>query len=328
MKFSIWYNEEKTFFKLLEKYKNNISTVYFAAPEILWPSWRSIIQNKDYKNQIKELIKNCKKYSIWTILTLNATTEWKKTWDKDHMLDIINYIKKLKKYWLESISLTNLLYVKFIKKSVPWIKIYSSVNCYLKTVEQALYMKKLWIDILTIDRDINRDLKLINKIKEKTWLKIQIMLNEWCIKNCPFRNTHFNIIANNIEDNIENKKKWKYNLVERFSCTPMLAENKRLIFRMPIVRPEDLNYYKNSCDYFKLVTRWLETKKIETFLKAYIDWFYHWNLLDIIDMSIIDYQLFVPYINNDKLTKLNFFKDMQNCPSDCDSCFNCDKYLN
>ena len=327
MKFSIWYNEQQSFFDLLEKYKNNISTVYFAAPDNIWPSWRSIVQDKDYENQIKKLITKCIEYWIWTILTYNATTEGRWTWDKDHMLNLISYIKKLQWYWLESVSLTNLLYVKFIKKAVSWIKIYSSVNCYLKTVEQALYFKKLWVDVLTIDRDINRDTKLINQIKKRSWLDIQLMLNEWCIKNCPFRHTHFNIIANGIEDTISNQKKWKYNLIERFSCTPMLADNKRIIFRMPIIRPEDLKYFDWLVDYYKLVTRWLSTEKIDIFLKSYTQWFHNWNLLDILDMSIIDYQLYVDYIDNDKLTKLWFFEDLQKCPWDCDSCNNCDKYF-
>ncbi len=327
MKFSIWYNEQESFFDLLKKYKSNISTVYFSAPNNISPSWRSIIQDNDYEKQIIKLIKKCNNLWIWTILTFNATTEWKKTWDKQHMLKLINYIKKLYKYWLKSISLTNLLYVKFIKKALPEIQIYSSVNCYLKTVEQAIYFKKLWIDILTIDRDINRDLELIKKIKNKTWLKIQLMLNEWCIKNCPFRNTHFNIIANNIEDNLRNQKIGKYNLIERFSCTPLLAENKKIIFRMPIIRPEDLNHFAWFINYYKLVTRWLSTKKIETFLKAYIAWFYHWNLFDILDMSIIDYHLYVPYIDNDKLTKLLYFENIQKCPWDCDNCSNCEKYF-
>lgn len=327
MKFSIWYNEQDSFFELLEKYKDNISTVYFAAPTELIPSWRPIIQDNDYENQIYKLITICNKLGIKTILTLNATTEWKNTWDKQHMLNIISYIKKLKNIWLNSISLTNLLYVKFIKKAIEWIEVYSSVNCYVKTLEQAVYLKKLWIDIITIDRDINRNTSLIKQIKEKTWLRLQIMLNEWCIKNCPFRHTHFNIIANQVEDNILNQKIWKYNLIERFSCTPLLAENKRIIFRMPIIRPEDLVYFDWICDYFKLVTRWLPTEKIELMLNSYISWFYHWNLFDILDMSIIDYHLFVPYIDNDKLTKLDFFKDLQKCPWDCDTCTNCDKYF-
>lgn len=327
MKFSIWYNEQNSFFDLLEKYKNNISSVYFAAPSELIPSGRPMIQDSNYENQISKLIEICNRNSIKTILTLNATTEWKNTWDKDHMLHIISYIKKLIKEWLTSVSLTNLLYVRFIKKAIPDIEIYSSVNCYVKTLEQAIYLKKLWIDILTIDRDINRNISLIKQIKEKTWLQLQIMLNEGCIKNCPFRHTHFNIIANQVEDNIRNKEAGKYNLVERFSCTPLLSENKRIIFRMPIIRPEDLVYFDWIWDYFKLVTRWLPTEKIELMLQSYVNGFYHWNLFDILDMSIIDYHLIVPYIDNDKLTRLNFFTDLQKCPWDCDTCNNCDKYF-
>ena len=327
MKFSIWYNEQESFYDILEKYKDNISTVYFGAPTSLWPSGRAIIQYENYDNQIKKLLTTCSEYGIGTILAFNATTEWWKTGDKDHMLELIAYIKKLKKYGLTSVSLTNLLYVRFIKKAVPGIEIYSSVNCYLKTVEQALYFKKIWVDILTIDRDINRDVKLIEQIKKRSGLKIQIMLNEGCIRNCPFRHTHFNIIANNVEDNRENQKQGKYNLIERFSCTPLLAENKRMIFRMPIIRPEDLKYFDWICDYFKLVTRGLSSEKIETFLEAYTNWFYHWNLFDILDMSIIDYHHFVDYVDNDKLTELNFFEDIQKCPGDCNTCTNCNKYL-
>lgn len=327
MKFSIWYNEKESFFLLLEKYKDHISSVYFAAPTELIPSWRPLPQDDDYEDQIKKLIWICNQFWIKTILTLNATTEGKNTGDKDHMLGIIQYIQKLKHLWLTSVSLTNLLYVKFIKKAIPGLEIYSSVNCYVKTLEQAIYLKNLWIDILTIDRDINRNVALIKQIKQKTGLSLQIMLNEWCIKNCPFRHTHFNIIANQVEDNISNQKQWRYNLIERFSCTPLVAENKRIIFRMPIIRPEDLIHFDGICDYYKLVTRWLPTEKIELMLQAYSQGFYHGNLFDILDMSIIDYHLFVPYVDNDKLTELDFFHDLQKCPWDCDACTNCDKYF-
>gem|GEM_PF-2267765 len=44
-------------------------------------------------------------------------------------------------------------------------------------------------------------------------------------------------------------------------------------------------------------------------------------------MSIIDYHHFVDYVDNDKLTELNFFEDIQKCPGDCNTCTNCNKYL-
>ena len=59
MKFSIWYNEQESFYDILEKYKDNISTVYFGAPTSLWPSGRAIIQDENYDNQIKKLLTTC-----------------------------------------------------------------------------------------------------------------------------------------------------------------------------------------------------------------------------------------------------------------------------
>lgn len=327
MKFSIWYNQDDNFFNLLDKNKLNIHSVYFAAPLELIPSWRDKDQWEQYEKEIFRLLSMCNKYWIETILVLNATCEWENTWDKYHMLKIISYIKKLEKIWLKSISLTNLLYVRFIKSAFPDIKIYSSVNCYLKNVEQAIYMKNIWVDVLTIDRDINRDLDLIKEIKKRTWLKIQILLNEWCIRNCPYRNTHFNIISHKVENNERNIKNWKYNLLEKYSCYPLLLNNRRILFRIPFIRPEDLHYYDWVCDVYKLNTRDETTETIYKMMQAYTNWYYHWNLLDICSICIIWYEDIVTYIDNDKLTKYNFFEDLKKCTWDCDSCNNCDKYF-
>ncbi len=290
MKFSIWYNQTDTFLSLIEKYKDNIDSVYFALPLYLWKSCRDLEQELDYEKKLFNLIIVCKKYSIETILVMNATCEWELTWDKAYLWKLILYIKKIFKIGLTSVSLTNLLYVRFIKTALPKIKIYSSVNCYLRSVEQAKFMKKLWIDVLTIDRDINRDLDLIEKIKIEVWLPIQILLNEGCFRNCPFRYTHFNIISHWIENNSKNIEKWNYNLLEKYSCYPLLVENKRLIFRVPFVRPEDLHYYKWLCDIFKLTTRDETTERIEIILSGYIKWFYHWNLFDMVPSCVIWYE--------------------------------------
>lgn len=319
-KFSIWYNGEKDFFKLLDKYKNNISTVYFAWDPKKFSSGRTFDTYDDsYLFNMYKLLKKCKYLWIGTILLLNTTSEWKLAWSKEMLNRIITYVKHLKLYWLTSISLTNLLYVPFIKKAISWIEIYSSVNCYLKTVEQAVYFKKIWVDILTVDRDINRDIKLIKKIRDITWLKIQVMLNEGCYTNCPYRCTHFDIIAHNVE--------MKNSFIHTYSCSKMLKENHKMIFRIPIIRPEDLKFIDEVCDYYKLVTRVTPTKDIELFLNAYINEEYNWNYLDLFDVPMHYEWKIIKYIDNNKLTKLNFFDTLKNCPWNCDICFNCNKFL-
>lgn len=327
MKFSIWYNEKEDFFDLLDEYKNHISSVYFPFPENIVNSGRAISQDKTYQSEMIKLIKKCNDYGIETIIIMNSICEGEKTGDKEHLMNVISYLKKLYKVGLSSVSVTNLLYVPFIKKSIPGITIFSSVNCYVKNAETAIYLKKIWVDVITIDRDINRDFKKIKDIKKKTSLPLQLMLNEWCIRNCPYRNIHFNIIAHWVEDNIKNEKVGKYNLIERFSCKKMLEKNRKLVFRIPFVRPEDLHHYENDFKHFKLVTRWLETSKIKLFLDAYIAWYYDGNLFDFIDMSIIDYHLYVPFIDNKKLTENGFFERISKCPWDCDKCNLCEIYF-
>jgi hypothetical protein len=63
----------------------------------------------------------------------------------------------------------------------------------------------------------------------------------------------------------------KDNLIENFSCVPMVNKNKKLIFRVPFVRPEDLKYYDNLIDIYKLDTRSLSSDRIALMLNAYIE---------------------------------------------------------
>lgn len=325
MKFSIWYNQKPDFFDLVDKYKDNLSSIYLPLPYSIGNSGRDENQLSDYEDKvIFDLIEKCSSYWIDTILIMNATCEGENTWDKFYMLKLIKYIKILHKRGLTSITHTNMLYVPFFKRAMPDIIIYSSINCYLKTVEQSIYMKDIWVDILTIDRDINRDIKLIKKIKEKTGLKTQMLLNEGCFSNCPYRHTHFNIAAHRVDYNTDERiSNWKYNLIEDYSCVPMVHKNKKLIFRAPFIRPEDLVHYDWLIDVYKLDTRPESTQRIAFMLDAYIAGKYEWDLKDIIDFP---YQN-VPHIDNKKLTELGFFEKLAKCPKDCYSCNVCEQFF-
>jgi hypothetical protein len=50
----------------------------------------------------------------------------------------------------------------------------------------------------------------------------------------------------------------------------MVNKNKKLIFRTPFVRPEDLRYYNNLINVYKLDTRSESSDRISLMLDAYI----------------------------------------------------------
>jgi hypothetical protein len=322
MKFSIWYNEELDFLSLIKKYKDNISTVYFPLfYKIIW-SWRTIIGRtkdiKDYYKKVIPLITLCKNYWIDTDLILNSSCDWINTWNIDYWKRIITYIKPLKKSWLTTITLANLWYIENIREEFPDIKICNSLNVdWVDSVERALNLKNMWVDILTLETSINYDISLIKKIKEMTWLKIKIFINDSCISNCPFDRQHASMLAHLVEPDSLDWIKW--------ACWKIYKKNKRKFFRVPFIRPEDLHNY-NFIDYFKLTTRDRSTEFIDNLLYIYISWSYDWNLLDLLEFDFSEVTD-IKYIDNKKLWKLWFFEDMLKCPKSCDICTNCDKFF-
>ncbi len=322
MKFSIWYNEEYDFLNIIKKYKDNISTVYFSMFYKIAGSWRTILNRtnniNEYYNKIIPLIVLCKKYWIETDLILNSSCEWINTFNNVYRKNLINHIKILKKYGLSTITLTNLWYIDMIREEFSDINICNSLNLWgVSKVEEAINLKNLWVDILTINSNINYNLPLIKKIKEKTWLKIKIFINDSCISNCPFDRQHANMLAHLVEPEWTT---WLEN-----TCWRIYRKNKRKIFRVPFIRPEDLKNY-DFVDYFKLTTRDRETSFIDKLLDIYIKQDYDWNLLDLLEFDFSDLTD-IKYIDNKKLWKLNFFQDMLKCPKDCDICTNCDKFF-
>lgn len=320
MKFSIWYNEKPWFEDILTDYKDNISSVYFALPKEIWNSWRVVRQYEwDYNKKVDNLIKYCSSLWIETILLFNWVVTSSEDFSKETLKILLTYIEHCIKNWLTSITISNMLYLKILKAKFPNIKYYSSVNARVKNLEHALYLKMLWVDVITIDRDINRNIELIKQIQKRTWLEIQLMLNEPCLKNCPFRSTHFEMVAFNSE-----KIFWME--FEDFTCYPMIKNNKKMIFRIPFIRPEDLIHFDWIVKHYKLVNRDASNKKIRFMLDSYISWKYEWNIMDLFDLEKTQYisQL---NIDNKKLNDLDFFNKIKNCIWDCDSCNICDIFL-
>jgi tetratricopeptide (TPR) repeat protein len=320
MKFSIGYNYNTKTLDLLDIYRDNIEAVYFPMPQKYFASGRSIKEPVSYLKEIPSIIKKCAFYNIKPQLLLNGTCESQSKLNNAFLGQILDYIKQLRDIGLKSVVVTNPIYIVKIKKHVSDITVESSVNCYVKTVEHALYLKDLGVDVLTIDRDINRDIPLIRDIKNKTNLKIRIMLNEGCVSNCPYRVVHYNYISGGLK---LSAKKIGEVFWDRF-CVAIYLNNPGKVFRIPFIPPENLSYYGQFTDYYKLSTRTFTTDRIELCLKAYINRHFSGNLLSILDCPGLSY---FEYIDYDIIKRNNFFSNMLNCKVNCITCNYCNELL-
>ncbi len=294
-KFSLGYNQDIQMLGLLAIFREHIRDVYFPLPKSILGSGRVVEQASNYDFEISQIIKFSKENKIDPVLAINPTCEGEMTGTEASKKRITGFIEA--NLGIKGVILTNPLHARPIKQKFPKMRIIASVNCYIKNVESAEYLKKLGFDEITIDRDINRNIPLIREIRKKTGLKIRVMLNEGCLRNCPFRKIHFNMISHGYETDY----------FDQNTCMKILKKEPEKVFSIPFVRPEDLQHY-DFADTFKLATRTTPTEKIAYVLEAYAAGKFDGDLLDLLSTR----SLFAVFnnIDNHKLTELNFFENI------------------
>lgn len=325
MRFCVGYNQDfENFLNLMEGYKEAIEEIYFPLPRNIASSGRAEVHSRRYNEDIIKLIKFCRNYGFKSALLLNSSCDGKYIGDIKYMYRILKYVKKLEKIGLNSIIVTNPLFLMFLKNNLPNLEIQASVNCYCQTVEHAKNLQELGIDILTIDRDINREIDKIKAIKKATNLKIKILLNEGCLLYCPFRKVHFNQMSH--LDLKRSQQQAAYIRFGSMACIYLLEKHPEICFKSPFIRPEDLWRYKGIVDYFKLASRTTDTDVIEVRLEAYRRESFDGNLVSLFETQGIP--KIIKRIDNKKLNKFHFFDKLTTCKKTCTECEYCRILLN
>jgi len=264
MKFAIGYNQQPDFNEVVEEFKE-VAEVYFPIDTNITGSGRVKAQDSRYRKDIQDLISSLSKKGIRSNLLINGMCEGKVVHSKRHVMQILNEIKRLIGFGLTDVTLNNLVYTKIVRRAFPDITLQASVNCGITSPEKANYYD---VDVITVDRDINRKLDVIRSIKESTGKKIKVLVNEGCLLECPCRTSHFNMISHKVESDFYTQ-----------FCRKLSGNRKHLI-NSPFIRPEDLKHY-GFVDFIKLGTRGLDTKRVKLALRSYIDGHFSGNLYDI-----------------------------------------------
>lgn len=275
--FSVGYNFEEDFLRKVKGFVNGIKSIYFPIPVRFLGSGRTINQPPHYEEHIKSIIGFCEEFRVKSLILLNPTCEGDSFGDVEHIRKILEYLQSLQ--GLSGVVAVNPLYMKFIKKKLPFLEVQTSVNCYIKNVEHAKYFD--FCDVITVDRDINWEFDLLKDINKKTGKKIKVLVNEGCLSNCPYRNIHYNMLSHGFGRDVDHSME-KAEFFSENACTSIYREKPWMFFKIPFVRPEDVKLF-NFVDEFKLSTRIFDTDTIVKILEAYIDESFDGNLVEILD---------------------------------------------
>ncbi len=322
LRFSVPYNND---FSLLEKLVeiknlngNKIEEVYFSGPQEYFGSGR-VVKKLTIEDIIK-VIKFCKENGLKTNLLLNSTCEGLDWYSPLNVSKVLKLVKILHmENGLDGVTIANPLFIQKIRKEFPKLEISASVLSQIDSVQRAMFFSKFGSDIITPDRDINRDLELLKEIKE-VGCELKLMVNEGCLFKCPYRIFHFNLISHWSKEGIIPKDYFFFN------CPEITKKDPSQILKSSWINPENLRKYKEITNYFKITGRTRTTEWILNTVKSYLSENLEGNLLEIMD-SNLDFvkNKFGAHINNKELEKEKFFDKVLSCNKNCFKCKRCEE---
>lgn len=359
-KFSVPINWDTELLEALKDYP--IYDVYGSMDKTIIgggkPTWSLPTVNK---KQVEKYIEKTHSLGIKFTYLLNASCLNNMEYDRDIHRKMIKHLKWINDIDVDYITVSIPYLIEIIKNQFPKLKIIVSTISQVSSVQRLKFFEALGADSITVDFMINRDFNLLKKIREATNCNIQLILNDICLYQCPFRNYHFNV-AGHASQTLHPLKGFylEYCLVR---CAILRFSNLAEILKTRWIRPEDIKEYENiGIDYFKIAGRGHSTKWILNVVNAYATRKYNGNLIDLIDCiespdhenkyllnkkrfnNIFKYALKFPlvlyknfydwystsktissniYVDNNKLDGfINFFKN-KNCSLSCDECNYC-----
>ncbi|MDD4939478.1 MAG: U32 family peptidase, partial [Candidatus Omnitrophica bacterium] len=190
--------------------------------------------------------------------------------------------------WLDSlgvdaITVTNPYLGSLIKKQFPRFELTVSAHAVVSSVKTI----KFWTEEIGANKitlrsaAINRDFALLKKIRSKVDCELQLIANDSCLHDCPFRYYHTTFLSHSSQS---------HHLLKGFGIDWSLINCRYRMFTRPEefikanwIRPEDAGYYEDiGIDSLKVIDRIRDTQSILFVLKAYLERKFEGNLIDLL----------------------------------------------
>lgn len=276
--------------------------------------------------QLETYIRQCKKYGIQFNYTLNASCM-----GNDELTDISNgqmreFLLSLDQAGVASYTVALPFLIDLVKQLLPNRTVKASAICEINSLGKALHYRHLQVDRIVLDPDITRRFDLIRNIRDGFGENVEIIVNNACLKGCPYKMFHYNHEAHcRPDDTTKNNRQYYYH-----KCSLQKAQDCSNYIKLNWIRPEDLPFYiKEGVRYFKIHGRNSTCGDgLIKVIQAYMSGNFDGNLMDLLTL-FQPYNAFQPVIDNRKLDGFleHLYQYPDTCDDRCESCGHCAAYV-
>jgi collagenase-like PrtC family protease len=326
LEFSVPYNNDPEtlteIFKFKEYNGNHIREIYLSGPQEYAGSGR--ISPAQSLDDFADAVNRIHQEGIRVNLLLNSVCEGSDWYSSNVLNRTMDYLKRVfEDYGVEAITIANPMYIREVRRRFPQVEICASVLGDIDCIDKAIIYRKAGADAITPDVNINRNLRLLKKIREKTGLEIKLMVNEGCLYKCPFRKFHFNYISHKSRNPGADGTKGEDNVFS-LNCIQVTKSDPAQLLKSGWIRPEDLERYGEISTFFKLVGRTSSIRMICRSLEAYMQQAWDGDLLELMAGNLYSYGMsYLMHLDNRSLDAVGFFEKVTTCDHECIDCDFC-----
>lgn len=225
-----------------------------------------------------------------------------------------------------------------LKNHFPNIKINASICNEIDNVQKARQFELAGANVLVLNRDVNRNFKMLKAIKDNTSAELKVLCTTPCVFRC--QDVHYHA---NLSSTLSNELQRYMPIDEKnsISHTSVNCLMKKLVhleenIKSPWIRPEDMKYYEEiGISLFKIDGRDRSAEYNIEIVKAYLNQAFDGNLLYLMktgypkDLTSIRENNCTDYlrlgIDNRDLDRFlePFVKGTITCDNGCEKCQYC-----
>lgn len=212
---------------------------------------------------------------------LNAGCLGNREWTRAGNREINRLLDWLTEIKVSGVTVAVPYLAEYIRRNYPHFKLAASVLSNVNSVEKARYWEGLGASVITLNHtELNRDFRLLGKIRKAVGCGLQLLVNDNCLQGCPLFSYHHNVIAH-ASQSAESRGSYTFDYC-RLSCRRMMLADPANFIKATWIRPEDLKHYEEiGIDHFKLVDRTMTTEALVRAVDAYAARSYKGNLFDL-----------------------------------------------
>lgn len=275
-------------------------------------------------NQLAKYVDYSLKNGIKFNYTLNSACLGNMEFTDSGAKELIRLLKDLKNIGIKDLTITSPAIMELIKMLDLDFNIKVSAISHVDSITKLKLYKKLGIKRVVVEPDLHRDFSTLKNMAAFWGKGLEIIVNDICYKNCPYKIFHYNHEAHTNKDT---QSVFNYYFMR---CGIQKSENFANYLKLNWIRPEDLDLYENvGISNFKIQGRpYVKSGDIMRTLLAYSSKTYEGNLLDLLHLFAPYDSVHQPYIENKKLNGFidAFYYGKVKCMDNCDSCGYCDDY--